>query len=68
MAKKILVIDDDPDIQEILSLILTDEGYQVIACRTKYRRAGIELGSKCIYQKTVYYRGPFRSGKNYINI
>lgn len=29
MAKKILVIDDDPDIQKILSLILTDEGYHL---------------------------------------
>ncbi len=30
MAKRILVIEDDPDILEILSLILSDEGYQVI--------------------------------------
>jgi DNA-binding response OmpR family regulator len=29
MSKKILIIDDDPDILEILSLILVESGYEV---------------------------------------
>lgn len=29
MNKKILILDDDPDILEILSLLLTDNGYEV---------------------------------------
>ena len=31
MSKKILIIDDDPDILEILSLLLLDNGYKVRA-------------------------------------
>lgn len=30
MAKRILIVDDDPDILEILSLIFKSEGYEVI--------------------------------------
>ncbi|MDN3550034.1 hypothetical protein [Mucilaginibacter aquaedulcis] len=30
-TKKILVVDDDRDIREIISLILQDEGYEVAA-------------------------------------
>jgi DNA-binding response OmpR family regulator len=29
MSKKILILDDDPDILEILSLLLADHGYEV---------------------------------------
>jgi len=31
MAKKILVLDDDPDILEILTLVLVEGGYEVCA-------------------------------------
>jgi DNA-binding response OmpR family regulator len=31
MSKKILILDDDPDILEVLSLLLVDNGYQVCA-------------------------------------
>jgi two-component system response regulator VicR len=34
MAKRILVIDDDPDILEILDIIFTQEGYDVILSET----------------------------------
>jgi two-component system response regulator VicR len=34
MAKRILVIDDDEDILEILHIIFQDEGYQVILSST----------------------------------
>ena len=33
MKKKILVIEDDDDIQDILTLILIDEGYEVVSSR-----------------------------------
>jgi len=33
MAKKILVADDDPDIIEELSMLLEDEGYEVVAAK-----------------------------------
>lgn len=32
MRKKILVIEDDPDILELLSYILREEGYEVVGC------------------------------------
>ncbi|MEZ2336332.1 two-component system response regulator [Mucilaginibacter sp. RCC_168] len=32
MRKKILVIEDDPDILELLSYILREEGYEVMGC------------------------------------
>lgn len=32
--KKILIVDDEPDITALLSIILTDEGYEVIALNT----------------------------------
>jgi DNA-binding response OmpR family regulator len=31
MSKKILIIEDDPDILELMAYILEDEGYQVTA-------------------------------------
>lgn len=31
MLKKILVVEDDPDISEILSYILEEEGYEVVS-------------------------------------
>ncbi|WP_091157760.1 response regulator [Mucilaginibacter pineti] len=31
MKNKILVLDDDPDILEIISYILTDKGYEVVS-------------------------------------
>jgi two-component system phosphate regulon response regulator PhoB len=31
MSKKILIIEDDPDILDMMAYILTDEGYEVIA-------------------------------------
>ncbi|HVV56516.1 MAG TPA: response regulator [Mucilaginibacter sp.] len=34
MKKRILVIDDDEDILEVLKIILQDEGYQVILSNT----------------------------------
>lgn len=34
MVKRILVIDDDQDILEILNIIFKDEGYEVILCDT----------------------------------
>jgi DNA-binding response OmpR family regulator len=33
MAKKILVVDDDPDILEALAMILESQGYQVVTAR-----------------------------------
>ena len=33
MSKKILVIENDPDVREIVSLILEEEGYSVIATK-----------------------------------
>ena len=33
MAEKILVVDDDPDILDVLSMILETKGYQVITAR-----------------------------------
>jgi DNA-binding response OmpR family regulator len=33
MAYKILVVDDDPDIREALSMILTSRGYQVVTAQ-----------------------------------
>ena len=33
MKKKILVIEDDEDIQDILTLILKEEGYEVVSSR-----------------------------------
>ncbi|WP_069657932.1 response regulator [Arcticibacter eurypsychrophilus] len=33
MKKKILVIEDDIDIQDILTLLLTEEGYEVVSSR-----------------------------------
>jgi DNA-binding response OmpR family regulator len=33
MGKKILVVDDDPDILEALSMILESQGYQVVTAR-----------------------------------
>jgi CheY-like chemotaxis protein len=38
MLKKILIVEDDPDIMEILSFILSAEGYEVV---------GSEDGSAC---------------------
>ena len=34
MAKKILIIDDDPDILEIISFVLSEEGYTVLTSTT----------------------------------
>lgn len=34
MGKRILVIDDDTDILEVLELMLTQEGYEIIARQT----------------------------------
>ena len=34
MTKRILVIDDDEDILNIIEIVLNDEGYQVIASRS----------------------------------
>jgi two-component system alkaline phosphatase synthesis response regulator PhoP len=31
MASKILVVDDDPDIREVLTMILESQGYQIVA-------------------------------------
>ena len=31
MASKILVVDDDPDIREVLTMILESKGYQIVA-------------------------------------
>jgi DNA-binding response OmpR family regulator len=33
MAQKILVVDDDPDILEAISMILESQGYQVVTAR-----------------------------------
>ena len=33
MAKRILIIEDDPDILEILDIIFQDEGYEIISKR-----------------------------------
>ena len=34
MSKKVLVIDDDEDILDIIEIVLKDEGYEVIASRS----------------------------------
>jgi len=36
MPKRILVIDDDPDILEVLDIIFKQEGYEVILSKTGY--------------------------------
>ncbi|RZK34135.1 MAG: DNA-binding response regulator, partial [Hymenobacter sp.] len=33
MAKRILIIEDDPDILEILDIIFIDEGFDIISKR-----------------------------------
>jgi CheY-like chemotaxis protein len=33
MAAKILIVDDDPDIREALSMILESRGYQVVTAQ-----------------------------------
>lgn len=32
MAKIVMVVDDDPDLLELLDLVLSEEGYQVVPC------------------------------------
>ncbi|MGV8878656.1 MAG: response regulator [Sphingobacteriaceae bacterium] len=34
MAKKVLIIDDDKDLLEVLSFLISEDGYQVIASTT----------------------------------
>ena len=33
MAKKILLVDDDPDIRDVLTVILESRGYQIVTAR-----------------------------------
>lgn len=33
MAKKILLADDDPDVLDVISILLEDEGYEIVTAR-----------------------------------
>lgn len=33
MAKKILLADDDPDVVDVISMLLEDEGYEIVTAR-----------------------------------
>jgi CheY-like chemotaxis protein len=46
MSKKILVVDDDPDITEQLSLLLKQEGYDVVAAAGREEAEQALLGGK----------------------
>jgi len=43
MAKRILIIEDDPDILEILDIVFQDEGYDIISSRNGMSADEIEI-------------------------
>ena len=40
MNEKIMVVDDDQDIREVIQVLLSSEGYNVI-CKSQYKNVGL---------------------------
>ena len=62
MAKRLLIIDDDPDILEILSLIFKSEGYEVILSEDGEETENIESILPDLILLDIRLRNPDKSG------
>lgn len=62
MAKRILIIDDDPDILYVLSLIFESEGYEVILSEDGAETEHIESISPDLILLDIRLANPEKSG------